>query len=104
LSSTACSGSTTAPAGVPRSFWSNDTRVHTPRGTGIGTPLKTVLKREFKTKWLGWGFQCPAVILPTPFKSVTFVAQVEKKGGSGPAEVSAFYLSKAPDSFSACGS
>ncbi len=89
-------------SGRLRSFTTNDRRFRTAKGVKVGTALKVAVKRQ-KGKWSGWGFQCPGVTFPSS-KKVVFVAHIEKKGNTGPAQVSSFYLSKAPDSFSSCGS
>jgi hypothetical protein len=83
-----------------RSFMTNSTLFRTNKGVRVGTPLRTARK---KGKWSGWGWQCPGVTFRSG-KKVVFVAHIAKKGGTGPALVSGFYLSKRPDSFSSCGS
>jgi hypothetical protein len=85
-----------------RSFSTSDIRFHTGKGVRVGTALKTAVKRQ-KGKWSGWGWQCPGVTFPSG-KKVVFVAHIAKKNNTGPAQVSGFYLSKMPDSFSSCGS
>jgi hypothetical protein len=85
-----------------RSFETNDGSLRTAKGTTIGTTLKQAVKRQHG-KWSGWGWQCPGVNLPSA-KNVVFVAHIAKKNNSGSGLVSSFYLSKAPDSFSSCGS
>ncbi|MGD0273922.1 MAG: hypothetical protein ABSB96_09375 [Gaiellaceae bacterium] len=85
-----------------RSFETNYGIFRTAKGTTIGTTLAKAVTRQHG-KWSGWGWQCPGVNFPSA-GNVVFVAHIAKKHNTGPALVSSFYLSKAPDSFSSCGS